>query len=87
MVGVLRYIRGGSGLILEPRDVAIVPSSLCFSTSRHGGVRFRTFFADFYIFSDSTERTLQCTCSMREVTWSRCVMAPGPLPKRMSIYD
>src|SRR5882672_8949783 len=79
MVGVLRHIRGGSGLISEPRDVAIVPSSLRFSTSRHGQVRFRTFFADFYIFLDSTERTLQCTCSMREVTGSRSVVAPGLL--------
>src|SRR5882672_4503522 len=33
------------------------------------------------------KRTLQCMHSMREVTWSRCVMVPGPLPKRMSIYD
>ena len=37
MVGVLRYIRGGSGLILKPRDVAIVPCYLRFSTTWHGG--------------------------------------------------
>ena len=48
MSGVFRWSRGGFGLTLEPRYVAIGPPSLGFSSSRHGDLQgFRLFLKTF----------------------------------------
>src|SRR5882672_1017996 len=75
-------------------------TSLCLSTSHlrwleHvpilGARKSRGNNKKLYLFANTDDsidkQTLQCMCSMREVTWSRRVVVPGPLPKRMSIYD
>lgn len=54
MTGVLGWTRGGFGLILEPRYVAIVPPSLGFVSFRHGDLQ------DFGLFSGLSTHNI-CT--------------------------